>query len=484
MNLEETKKLLVRLSLLYWLLVVVVFLAAGEQFHQTYVSTDSMSPVSVVGEFIDGDVLTQRINAPADLLESISLRGATFGRVNSGLLHVDVQNVDGTSVAIGVKDISEFNNGGFTEIGLEQIVPVSVGDGLIVSLTTTGCNAGNSIALYWGNVISAGKFDIAQDIPEDELFCHNGQPGTGRICLILDGYKSIEFYKSYWLIVVGIYAVAALYTANGIHKFKKGQNSYFAAFFTLLSKYRFLLHQLVSRDFKIKYKRSVLGVAWSFLNPLMTMTVQYLVFSTLFKSDMPNYPVYLLTGVVFFSFFSEAISSGMVSITSNASLIKKVYMPRYIFPFSKLFSSLINFSFSLIPLMLVMLITGTPFKVSLILLVFDVICFMGFVLGMIMILSTAMVFFQDTQFLWGVACMMWNFLTPIFYPESIIPSEYLTLYRMNPLYQYITFARTCIIDGISPEPMSYLWCILSSMIVLIIGLHLFKKNQDKFVLYL
>ena len=214
------------------------------------------------------------------------------------------------------------------------------------------------------------------------------------------------------------------------------------------------------------------------------MAVQYVVFSTLFKSDTPNYPVYLLSGIVFFNFFSEAVSVGMTSITGNASLIKKVYMPKYIYPFSKLFSSLINFGLALIPLFLVMLVTGTAIRPSVLLLLYDIFCLLCFVMGMILLLSTAMTFFQDTQFLWGVISMLWMYLTPLFYPESIIPQSLLTLYHMNPMYQYITFARICIIDGVSPEPMAYLWCLLSSVLVLLLGIWTFKKQQDKFVLYL
>ena len=131
-----------------------------------------------------------------------------------------------------------------------------------------------------------------------------------------------------------------------------------------------------------------------------------------------------------------------------------------------------------------MIITGLEFKASLLLLIFDVLCLLGFILGMMLILSTSMTFFQDTQFLWSVVSMIWMYCTPLFYTESIIPNNLLTIFHMNPMYQYISFARTCIIDGISPEPISYLWCLLSSVIVLAVGLFVFKKNQDKFVLYI
>ena len=169
---------------------------------------------------------------------------------------------------------------------------------------------------------------------------------------------------------------------------------------------------------------------------------------------------------------------------SNAALIKKVYMPKYIYPISRLCSSLINLGMALLPLFIVMMFTGTAFGPSLLLLIFDILCMLGFVMGMMLLLSTAMTFFQDTQFLWSVVSMMWMYLTPLFYPESIIPAQFLTVYHMNPMYQYITFARICIIDGMSPEPMAYLWCILSSVVVLGLGILTFKRHQDKFVLYL
>ena len=112
------------------------------------------------------------------------------------------------------------------------------------------------------------------------------------------------------------------------------------------SRYRFLIQQLVSRDFKTKYKRSVLGIVWSFLNPLLTMLVQYVVFSTLFKSSIPHYPAYLLSGIVLFNFFSETTTVGMTSITANAPLITKVYVPKYIYPLTRMLSSTINVALS------------------------------------------------------------------------------------------------------------------------------------------
>lgn len=361
---------------------------------------------------------------------------------------------------------------------------MQAGDPLTLTLTTTGCKPGNAITIYCGDTIVAGRFDIVQSISEADRYTINGVPGAGKLCVKVNCIRTLTFYRDYWLIIGGAFAALALLCLYWWRGAKDGRNNPLVAVCMLFTRYGFLIRQLVSRDFKTKYKRSALGMAWSFLNPLLTMSVQYVVFSTLFKSDVPNYPVYLLSGIVFFNFFSEAISMGMTSITGNASLIKKVYMPKYIYPVSRILSSLVNFALAIIPLLLVMLITGTAFTPALLLLIFDMLCLLGFVTGMSLLLTTAMTFFQDTQFLWGVVSMMWMYLTPLFYPESIIPAQFLTVYHMNPMYQYITFARICIIDGVSPEPMAYLWCILSSVVVLGLGILTFKRHQDKFVLYL
>lgn len=484
MDMKQSRRFLLALAALYWALVVMIYVVAGQQFHMTAVTTDALSAMSVIGEIADGTVVTQRLTAPADQLTALEIMAHTYGRVNTGTLNLRLTNGEGQEIARQSVDVSTFENGKYTVIPLEQTMPAVRGEALTLTMSTQGCAPGNAVTFYYGNQVTTGRFDIVQNIGEEDLYTFNGAAGAGRLCIRLNGVRALSFYKMYWMITAGIFAALGLYALRGYRMAGKGYNNGIVAICTLYCRYRFLLKQLVSRDFKTKYKRSVLGMAWSFLNPLLTMAVQYVVFSTLFQSDTPNYPVYLLSGIVFFNFFSEAVSMGMTSITGNASLIKKVYMPKYIYPFSKLFSSLINFGMALIPLLLVMLATGTALRPALLLLIFDILCLLGFVLGMILLLSTAMTFFQDTQFLWGVVSMMWMYLTPIFYTENIIPRNLLTLYHMNPMYQYITFARICIIDGISPEPMAYLWCLLSSIVVLTLGIWVFKRQQDKFVLYL
>lgn len=484
MDFKKSKKLLTILAVCYWALVFLIYIVAGNQFR--YTLKESEVPTSIVsstGEITDEMTITQKINVPFNNLQSIGVNAVNFGRENSGVLHAIVTDSNNNLIGSADIDISTIKDGQYVEFELESNNKVALDEELTLTLTTTGCSVGNAIGIYTGNEVVTGVFDVVEDISSESYYI-NEQAQSGMLCVKLIGVKELSFYKTYWFITTGFFVICALLCFMWWKKAEKGQNNPLVQVCLLYTKYTFLIHKLVSRDFKTKYKRSVLGMAWSFLNPLLTMGVQYIVFSTLFKSDIPNYPVYLLSGIVFFNFFNEAVTMCMTSITSNSALIKKVYMPKYIFPISRILSSLINFGLAIIPLFLVMIITGIAFKPSLLLLLFDVLCLLGFILGMGLLLTTAMTFFQDTQFLWGIVTMMWTYLTPMFYPESIIPSKYLTLYHMNPMYQYITFARICIIDGISPEPMSYLWCVVSSAVVLLLGVIVFKKNQDKFIMYL
>ena len=484
MDLKKSKKLLTIIAVAYWIMAILVYLVASPQFHQIAVVSDTLSPSSTSGELTDGVMLSQCLHSPAEELTGISLLTTTYGRINTGTLRLTLTNQAGELVFSKDMDVSGVASDQYTYVPIENTVFTERNEPLLLTMTTQGCHSGNAIAVYCGDTVLAGKFDIVQNISQEDRFTMNGEAGIGKLCVKLEGIQHLSFYKTYWFIVAAAFATGFFFCAIWWKKAQQGKNNPLVAVCILYTRYSFLVQQLVSRDFKTKYKRSVLGMAWSLLNPLLTMCVQYIVFSTLFKNNIPNYPVYLLTGIVFMNFFNEAVSMCMTSITGNASLIKKVYMPKYIYPVSRVMSSLVNFVFAIIPLFLVMAVTHTAFHPSLLLLLFDVMCMLGFIIGMGLLLTTAMTFFQDTQFLWGVVSMMWMYLTPVFYPESIIPEKMLTLYHMNPMYQYITFARVCIIDGVSPDPTAYLWCLLSAGIVLMLGILVFKREQDKFVLYL
>ena len=174
----------------------------------------------------------------------------------------------------------------------------------------------------------------------------------------------------------------------------------------------------------------------------------------------------------------------LTSILGNASLITKVYMPKYIYPLTRTMSSAVNLSISLLPLLIVCFATGVTFHKSAALVLYFLICLIIFSLGLGMLLATSMVFFRDTQFLWSVLNMMWMYATPVFYPETILPDNFRIVLQVNPLYHFLKSARMCILDGLSPEPAVYFQCLMMALGMLLLGAFAFYRKQDKFVLYL
>lgn len=251
-------------------------------------------------------------------------------------------------------------------------------------------------------------------------------------------------------------------------------------------KYHFLLQQLVSRDFKVKYKRSVLGVFWSLLYPVLTMAVMALVFTNVFKFTTPgvNYLAYLMSGLVVFNYFSEASNLAMSSVVANFSLINKVYMPKYIFPFSKCVFVGINFLLSQIPLYVILLATGTGVSWHHVLLPFVYICIFLFTVGFSMILATIAVFLRDMFYIYGVLISLWTYMTPIMYDVAIIDHPVLLfIFKLNPMYWFIYFERKIMLYHAIPEGTAWLCCGAYAIVFLVLGIIVFRKNQDKFIYY-
>ena len=292
-----------------------------------------------------------------------------------------------------------------------------------------------------------------------------------------------------------ILLLIGLYGLRMVVRDRKGLSTLGGSAIQTVAKYEFLMEQLISRDFKIKYKRSVLGIFWSFLNPLLMMIVQYVVFSRLLAvrdGGISHYAIYLLCGIVMFNGFNDCCNQSMRAITSNASLITKVYVPKAIYPITKVLSSSINIVLSMVPLILVTLIyglfNGLYLKPSVLLLPLAVLFLITFTVGMGFLLSSLMVFFHDVEFLWGVISTMWMYATPIIYSTSLLEkngAEWLAaLMNFNPMYHYVTFLRTLIIDGCSPALSEYLVCALISLGMLAVGGYVFHRTEDQFVLYI
>ena len=223
-------------------------------------------------------------------------------------------------------------------------------------------------------------------------------------------------------------------------------------------KYSFLLQQLISRDFKVKYKRSVLGIVWSLLYPVLNMAVMALVFSNVFKFSTPgiNYLVYVLSGLIMFNYYSEASNLAMSSVVANFPLINKIYIPKYIFPLSKCLFCRNKFSTNI-----------NSF----------IYCYFGY-WNRIKYIS-----FGITLCIYGIVITLWTYLTPIMYDISLISPHLQVFFKLNPMYHYINFIRRVILYHEMPSAFTFGVCALSSIVVLVIGVVVFRKNQDKFIYY-
>ncbi|MBE6601920.1 MAG: ABC transporter permease [Ruminococcaceae bacterium] len=411
-------------------------------------------------------------------------------RTNTDVLKIELTDEAGTllfSEEVNTADPSRVQNNAQLVITPRESIENAKGKTYTLTVTSLHGVSGNAVTFYYGNTVNAGRANVAVDVSEKDALYVNGSIKTDEanlfcsLCLTVAGNNLHLFGSIYWYVYAGaalLFGLLLVYLAYCHLKEKK--NAILEILYSF-KRYRFLTKQLVARDFKTKYKRSVLGVLWSFLNPLLTMSIQYVVFSTIFKSDIPNFSIYLLSGIICFNFFNEATNMCLMSIVGNATLINKVYVPKYIYPFSRTLSSSINLLLSLVPLLIMLLITRTPITLAILLLPFVLLMLFLFSYGVGLILAALMVFFRDTQFLWGIVSMLLMYLTPVFYPESIIPDRFMSVYRLNPMYQILRFIRSILVDGKSPEPMSYLYCILLCGVPLLIGILVFRKSQNKFI---
>ena len=255
-------------------------------------------------------------------------------------------------------------------------------------------------------------------------------------------------------------------------------------YFSALKKYRFLLEDMVTRDIKLKYRRSVVGLLWSILNPLLMMVVITAVFQNLFRFEIENFAVYYLTGWVVYNFVTEATSGAMTSIIGASALIRKVYIPKYIFPMQKCVFSFVNMLFSLVALFVVMLVLQVKFTWYVLLIPIPLVLALVFAIGLGMILSTVAVFFRDMIHLYGIFTMVWMYLTPIIYPEEILVGVMQTIMKLNPLYYYVDYFRQLTLYGTFPQIESFVIMLFCSIVTLLLGIVVFKKKQDRFILFI
>lgn len=243
-----------------------------------------------------------------------------------------------------------------------------------------------------------------------------------------------------------------------------------------------LLSELIARDIKIKYRRSVLGVVWTILNPLCMMVILSIVFSSLFKFAIENFPLYVLSGQVIFNFFSSATTDAMGSIIGNAALIKKVYVPKYLFVLSRVFSSFINLLASFSALLLVMLVLRVELNWTIIFAFIPLILITVFSLGAGLFLAAITVKFRDVMHLYSVFTTGLMYLTPVIYPMSILPPAIKMVVLANPLTNMLQMLRAVMFQNMLPSFLSLSLGFIEAMVSLAIGLYVFYKNQDQFIL--
>lgn len=257
-----------------------------------------------------------------------------------------------------------------------------------------------------------------------------------------------------------------------------------------LAKDRFILQQLVTKDFKLRYRRSVLGVIWSVLNPLLMMMIMSFVFSYFLRgSNVENYPLYLIVGNITFSLMSEATNGGLTSIISAAPLLKKVKVDRWVFPVQKVFSAMMNFGFSLIAVVVVMLFFQVMPTWHVVWMIPALFLLMLFCIGISLLIGAAAVFFRDMIHLWSVALTAWTYLTPIFWDLSLLtnagaPQIVVWVVKANPMYNYLEMMRCAIVYQSSPTTTVLLLAVFWALLMLVIGYFVFRKTEHKFILFI
>ena len=243
--------------------------------------------------------------------------------------------------------------------------------------------------------------------------------------------------------------------------------------------YRDLLVQLVSRNIKTRYKRSVLGIAWTMINPLLTMVVMSLVFMHLFRGEIDRYPIYILSGIIIWQFFSMSTSAMMSELVWGGSLLNRIYIPRTIFALSALGTALVNVGLALAPLALLMVIFQAPITPVLLIVPVPIIFAAMFALGLGLFLSTLAVRFADVVDMYQIMLTAWMYLTPIFYPISIVPEEYRWLYNLNPIYLCVTIFRAAVQQGQWPDSMMVTGAGLVAVVSLLLGWWTFTRKADE-----
>ena len=250
-----------------------------------------------------------------------------------------------------------------------------------------------------------------------------------------------------------------------------------------LKKNQFMLEELIKRDFKQKYKRTVLGMFWSILNPLLTLLVMRLVFTNFFGRSVQYYTTYIFAGNLMFSYFKEQTSGGMNSLMANANIFTKINVPKYLFLLSKSASAVINFGLTLIVFFVFVLIDGVPFHWTVFAMIYPILMLTIFNLGVGMILSAMFVFFRDVGYLYEIFTLLLMYMSAIFYQVDNFPRWIQRVFLMNPVYVAIKYVRVVVIDGNLPSLLFHFLLLLYALVAIGLGALIYKKYNHRFLYY-
>lgn len=250
-----------------------------------------------------------------------------------------------------------------------------------------------------------------------------------------------------------------------------------------VKQYRFLFEELTKRDFKKKYKRTLLGVLWSVISPFLTFMVQYFVFGYIFRRLDSGFVIYLLTGTLMFNFFTNATTNGMFSMYSNGAILSKIKVPKSLFVLSSNSAAIFNFLLTLIVYFIFMIFCKINFGPHLLLMIYPICCLIIFNIGMSYILSALFVFFRDMQYLYQIFTMLLMYMSAIFYEVKRFPEELRFVFNINPVYHYISYMRQLVMQSSVPGFAEHIICLSFALGMLGIGYFVHSKTEQKFVYY-
>ncbi len=432
-----------------------------------------VSTTQITPNLSEGVTIRQSFVVHGDYMSGVVLRFATYGdTLKDGNITVVLKDEKGNELAKADTDVSKLKDNEDYTVEFSEKVSVKRGEKLSIEIQEVDNTDGQTATLWMGDLQEDCELQVNGSSVENTLYFN---PIETR-----NGYFKIQF-AIVMVVILILFIALCLFEEK---KDNKGDKTGVGECVHIFDQYSFLLKQLVGRDFAVKYRRSYLGVVWVILNPLLSMIVLSAVFSFIFRFNIENFSVYLILGQIMFNFFSEATQISITTITGAGQMIKKIYVPKYIFPLSKTMFSFLNFILSFIPVVLVMAYYRIPLTINVVYLPALLLTYFCFVLGVGLMLAAVQVFMRDTQYLYGILLTLLGYLTPIFYSIDSLSPLFQKIMLLNPLFHYMNTLRTILLYGETPSVAQMACCAGIGVVMLGIGITYFHKRQKRFILYI